>query len=118
MSVLLAQLDRRLLERGQIITLRRIVGTGPNATSVQIDVPAFVKASTVEDFTGTLVQQNLFVIISPTHILGTTWPGVGQKPMVKMGDKALIYGQMRNVERVSPFFEGNQCIRMDMVVKG
>src|SRR6266508_2471564 len=79
MNALLAQLDRRLAQRGEPIYLRRQVNAGVANTYVQIRMPALVRALTVEQLIGSVTQQNFFIITSPTEIYRQQWPG-GKTP--------------------------------------
>jgi hypothetical protein len=128
MNALLAQLDRRLAQRGETIYLRRTVGT-TNQTYVQCELPAIVRALTVEQLIGNITQQNFFLITSPTGIIRQQWPG-SQTPPVTGGiiapsDPRLprandnyLRGVQKNVEKVAPIFDRGECIRIELTVLG
>ena len=129
MNALLAQLDRRLAQRGETIHLRRTVGT-TNQSYVQCELPAIVRALTVEQLIGAISQQQFFVIISPTHILRQQWPG-GKTPAATGGiiapsdpripitsDFVYLRGAQKAVQRVAPVFDRGKCIRIELTVLG
>jgi hypothetical protein len=125
----LAQLDRRLEKRGELIELRRTVGT-TNQSYVQCRIPAIVRALTVEQLIGAITQQNYFIIISPTHINKQQWPG-GKTPAATgsiiqpsdpriplTSDAVVIRGAQKAVQRVAPVFDAGVCIRIELSVLG
>lgn len=129
MNRLLAQLDRRLNQRGEDIILRRTVGTSMQS-NVDCRIPAIVRALTVEQLIGSVTQQNFFLIISPTHITKAQWPG-GRTPAVTGGlidpadpsiplnsDKVFIRGLLKVVQRVAPVFDAGECVRIELSVLG
>jgi hypothetical protein len=131
MNALLAQLDRRLARRGETIYLRRTVGT-TNQSYVQCELPAIVRALTVEQLIGNISQQNYFLIISPTHILRQQWPG-GKTPsagssggiiapsdyrLPTTNDVVYVRGAQKAVQRVAPVFDRGKCIRIELAVLG
>lgn len=131
MNALLAQLDRRLARRGETIQLRRTVGTS-NQSYVQCELPAIVRALTVEQLIGNITQQNFFLIISPTHIIRQQWPG-GKTPgaassggiiapsdprIPNTTDSVYVRGMQKVVQRVAPVFDRGKCIRIELTVLG
>ena len=131
MNALLAQLDRRLDRRGEIIWIDRSAGTGNNAW-VRAKVPAFVQALTREQLIGSITQQNLFIIISPTHLFEREkWPGglvpnapsfgiiaPTDKRFPTTNDKAWVRGPQRAITNCKPVFDGAVCIRIEMTCLG
>ena len=130
MNALLAQLDRRLARRGELIYLRRNATAGSNQSYVQCELKAIVRALTVEQLVGGITQQNFFIITSPTEIYRQQWPG-GQTPAVTGGiiapsdprlprsnDKIYLRGVQKNVEKVAPIFDRGECIRIELTVLG
>lgn len=129
MNRFLAQLNRRLERRGELIELRRTVGT-TNQSYVQCRIPAIVRALTVEQLIGAITQQNYFLIISPTHINRQQWPG-GKPPAVTgsiiqqsdpripvTSDSVILRGAPKAVQRVAPVFDAGECIRIELTVLG
>jgi hypothetical protein len=131
MNTLLAQLNRRLEKRGEPVWFERFSGTGVNRPSVRAKVPAIVRALTVEQLIGSITQQNLFVIISPTHLLvDKKWPG-GITPKVQgsvielsdsrmpiSSDNLYCRGQARSIQNVKAVFDKDECIRIEINVLG
>jgi hypothetical protein len=131
MNSLLAQLDRRLARRGEPIFLQRKVGTTPQSL-VQCEVPAIVRALTVEQLIGAITQQNFFIIISPTDILRAQWPGGKTAAAGSQGgiiapadprfpstsDFIFLRGSQKSVQRVAPVFDRGACIRVEINVLG
>lgn len=129
---LLAQLDRRLDRRGDVVTLLRNTGTGPSQVGVSVDLPAIVKGLTVAQLIGAITVQTYFIIISPTHILREQWPGgnaVAGTPsqlitsdsdarMPNVNDKLYVRFAQRAISRVVPIFDSGQCIRIEMTATG
>ena len=130
MNALLAQLDRRLARRGEMIYLRRNSTAGANQSYVQCELPAIVRALSIEQLVGEIAQQNFFVIISPTHIIRQQWPG-GKPPAATGGiiapsdpripntnDVVYVRGMQKAVQRVAPVFDRGECIRIELTVLG
>jgi hypothetical protein len=130
MNSLLAQLDRRLARRGEMVDLRRISGT-TNQTYVQCRVPAIIRPLTVEQLIAGITQQNFFIILSPTHILRAQWPGGFTPPatggiitsftdprLPRANDKIYVRTAQKNVDRVAPVFDRGECIRIEINVIG
>ena len=130
MNSLLAQLNRRLNRRGELVDLRRISGAS-NSTYVQCRIPAIIDPLTVEQLVAGITQQNFLVIVSPTHILRQQWPGGYTPPatggiitsfndprLPRVNDKVYVRTAQKNVDQVSPIFDRGQCIRIEMKVIG
>lgn len=128
MNPLLAQLDRKLKQRGEPIYLRRQVNAGPVNTYVQIRMLAIVRALTVEQLIGNIAQQSFFVIMSPTEIYRQQWPG-GTTPaptgsiiapsdprLPRTSDILVLRGQQRTIQRVAPVFDRGECVRLEINV--
>ena len=130
MNALLAQLDRRLAQRGEPIFLRRQVNAGVANTYVQVRIPAIVRALTVEQLIGSVTQQNYFIICSPTEIYRQQWPG-GKTPAAIgpitgatdpripiTSDNVYVRSAQRAVQRVAAVFDQGVCIRIEINVLG
>lgn len=130
MTRMLAQLDRRLDQRGESVVLRRRTTAGSKITNVEGTIPAIVRALTMEQLVGNVTQQTFFVIVSPTHILRAQWPG-GRVPAAAgslvspvdqsipvTGDKLVLRGRERAVERVAPVFDQGELIRIELTATG
>lgn len=130
MNALLAQLDRRLAQRGELVDLRRISGTS-NQTYVQCRIPAIIDPMTVQQLIGGITQQNFLIIISPTHILLQQWPGGYTPPatggiitsftdprLPRVNDKLFVRTAQKNIDQVAPIFDRGRCIRIELKVIG
>ena len=130
MNSYLAQLDRRLNRRGELVDLRRVSGT-TNQPYVQCRIPAIVQPLTVQQLIAGITQQNFFIIISPTHILRQQWPGGFTPPatggiitsftdprLPRVNDKIYVRTAQKNVDQVAPIFDRGRCIRIELKVIG
>ncbi len=129
---LLAQLDRMLDRRGEMVLLRRQVGTAPNQSFVQAKIPAIIRTLTMQQIIAGISATNYMLIVSPTHINQQKWPG-GKTSVVVPGsivdpldvriplatsDQILMRGGFRVATRVAPIFDAGVCIRIEMNVVG
>jgi hypothetical protein len=131
MNTMLAQLNRRLKKRGEPVWFQRFTGTGANRPSVRAKVPAIVRALTAEQLIGAITQQNLFIIISPTHLFNDEkWPGgitpTVQNSVIEISDPRLPFtsdslfcrGASRTIQNVKPVFDRGECVRIEINVLG
>jgi hypothetical protein len=129
MNTLLAQIDRRLARRGELIYLRRTVGS-TNQSYVQISMLALVRTLTVQQLIGNITQTNFVIICSPTDIIKQQWPG-GQTATVtvpitgatdtripNVNDKVYVRGAQKAIQRIAPVFDRGECIRLEINVLG
>lgn len=129
---LLAQLDRLLERRGEMIVLRRTVGSGGSTSYVQAHIPAIVRTMNVQQVIAGITATNYILIVSPTHINRQQWPG-GKTSVVLAGsiidpldvripvvnsDNILMRGRFQTATRVAPVFDAGECIRIEMNVVG
>jgi hypothetical protein len=129
---LLAQLDRLLERRGEMVVLRRQVGTGGTVSYVQAHIPAIVRTLTMQQIVAGISATNYMIIISPTHIDQQKWPG-GKTSTVVPGsildpldiriplinsDNILMRGRSQVASRVAPVFDAGICVRIEMNVVG
>jgi hypothetical protein len=121
----IASLDRDLAGVGETITLRRVVGS-KNQQYVDVDCVAKVVGQGEKDLVGTLAQDELYCILSPTQINQRQWPGgqaatAGRDPRVpdkSRGDLAKVRGAWRAVEWAEGIFPQGVLVRVNMRVKG
>lgn len=120
-------LDDALDDEGEDVILRRVVGTLP-ATQQFIDVRcrAAVRSPTAEELVGSITQDDLFCILSPTQINNRQWPG-GQPitatedpriPSKNRGDKAYVRGKWRAVQWGQGFYPQGELVRIEFRVLG
>lgn len=128
MNRLLAQLDRRLDRRGELIDLKRVVGSTVQSF-VSCRIPAIVRSLGVQQLIGNVTQTNYFLIISPTHINLQQWPGgktavlpsisLPSDPRIPLvTDSVLLRGASKQANRVAPIFDRGECIRIELYVLG
>ena len=132
MHPLLSQLNRQLKRRGEDVWLMR--STAANNTRVRARVPAIVQALTREQLIGSITQQNLFIIISPTHLFGISqWPGgfIATLNLQTFGlisptdtrfpttnDAIFARGPQRAITNCKPVFVKSECIRIEITCLG
>lgn len=108
----IADLDRALQARGELVTLRRY--TAPNGSprpKVDLaDVWAFVRPLEAEDLVGNIDSTFSKVIVSPTGKSSLL-------PFLK-NDKVLIDGRERNVELPKSIRYQNVLVRIVLMVGG
>ncbi|MES5483576.1 hypothetical protein QMZ05_12530 [Bradyrhizobium sp. INPA03-11B] len=125
MSDLIQALDEALAEAGEPIRLRRTVGTQNRASSI-VDIQARVNSPTARQMVGTVTQDDLFCIFSPTEINNAQWPGGHDPssaqdvriPSKTLGDSVFVRGRWRDVEWAQGFYPGGELCRIEVRVSG
>jgi hypothetical protein len=130
MSDLVAALDRALARIGEDIILRRVFGTAPNQTAVDVKCRAKVTAINSEQTVAGIAVTTFEIIISPTQIKAAQWPGgrppqtppidVDQSiPRAGTTDKVLMRGlPPKDVFFVDPVMPDGEVVRINMKVRG
>jgi hypothetical protein len=130
MSDLVAALDAALARAGEDIILRRVIGTAPNQTAIDVKCRAKVTAKSAEPSVAGILVTTFEIIISPTQIKNAKWPGgtppqlppfdVDQSiPRAGTTDKVLMRGlPPKDVIFVDPVMPGGEVVRINMKVKG
>ncbi len=119
----ISALDRGLAARGQDVILRRISGSGPSATSIDVACRAVVRGYRPEELVGGIAQGDSQVILSPSEIRSSGWPDPGGSPpgsvsLPRKGDKLIVQGRMRTIEAVAPLQVAGELVRIDLQVRG
>lgn len=119
----ISALDRGLAARGQDVILRRISGSGPSATSIDVACRAVVRGYRPEELVGGIAQGDSQVILSPSEIRSSGWPDPGGLPsgsasLPKKGDKLIVQGRMRTIEAVAPIQVAGELVRIDLQIRG
>jgi hypothetical protein len=133
-NALVARLDRQIRLRGEPIEIRRNVGTS-NTLSVTANVRGIVKPLTTEQLiVGT--SQNFLVVLSPTDIRRTKWPGskgadvpitglkqIGHRPsidnqMPTTSDVLFFRGAQANITGRSLVYDKGEIVRIELKVAG
>jgi hypothetical protein len=121
-----AALDRDLAKVGEWIILRRVTGTS-NPVPFDVRLKALVRGYRPEQLLSGIQAIDSLVIISPTELFNSQWPGgqVAASPpfnpaalIPKKGDRAIIQGRMRTVETAGAIYVGDEIVRIEMRVLG
>lgn len=127
MTAEIAALDDALERAGEDVVLRRFAGKAPNQVSVDVTVRAVVRTVSADQVVGTIVQNDLNVVISPSQIIAAQWPGGLRDGAVQSAaapripratDKIVIQGRERQIRIAKPIFVGGVWVRCDLVVAG
>lgn len=127
MTAEIAALDNALQRAGEDVVLRRFAGKAPNAVNVDVTVRATVRTVSADQVVGTIVQNDLNVVISPSQIMAGQWPGglrdgavqsAADPRIPRATDFMVIQGRQRQVRVSKPIFVGGVWVRTDMVVAG
>lgn len=121
----IAALDEMLAQE-EVVTLRRVIGVDRNAINVDVRCPAKVAAFRPEQLVGGINQTDSHVIISPTPIRQSGWPGGhvtpagvdAQTPLADGATKCVVQGRVRNVAFVNSVKLAGQLVRIEMTVSG
>lgn len=118
-------LDAELADDGEEIRLRRVIGT-TTQSNVDVDVIAAVRGLNPDELVGSITQDELMCIFSPTQINRAQWPG-GQPitatddprvPSKNRGDKAYVRGKWRTVQWGVGKYPHGELVRIEMRVSG
>lgn len=127
MTTEIAALDSALQRVGEDVVLRRIAGKSQNAVNVDVTVRASVRTVSADQIAGTIVQNDVNVVISPTQIIAAQWPGglrdgavqsAADPRIPRATDFMVIQGRQRQVRVSKPIFVGGTWARCDLVVAG
>jgi hypothetical protein len=112
-------LDRQLAAHGQTIRLQRLT-LGPSGTQIpyEVTVKAFVRGYEPDELVGGITQQDSRVILSPSSLAGTDWPGPGEQQVPRKGDRAYIDGRARNVEAGKAIPLNDTVVRIEFTARG
>lgn len=116
----IARLDRSLARSGCIITLRRLT-LGPKNTQIlfDCDAGAVVRDYAPNELVGGIIQGDSRVILSPSPLLKKKWPGPGEPPLpVALRDRTVIAKKERAIQAVTPFYNGDDVVRIELQVRG
>ena len=125
-----AALDRALARVGEDIILRRVIGTAPNQTAVDVKCRAKVTAMSTEQTVAGIAVTTFEITISPPQIKAAQWPGATQPqllpfdvdqsiPRAGTTDKVLMRGlPPMDVTFVDPVMPDGEVVRINMKVRG
>jgi hypothetical protein len=125
-SMEIVELDRSLAVDGEDFVLRRVVGTN-SPINTDVFCRGFVRGYQPEELTVAIIQGDAKIILSPTQIVGGSWPG-GAPPtgaaaaldrrVPRRGDKAVVQGRVLNIEAAAPIYIDNVLVRLELQVRG
>lgn len=129
MSDLVAALDNALAQYGEDIILRRIVGSGANATNIDVACKARVDVVTTQEALAGVPATDLNVIFTPTQINNEQWPGGGiplvapydvdqRIPRVGGSDNMIVRHMLRRITFVDAKVINGELVRINARVAG
>ena len=121
----IADLDAALAADGERIELWRETGT-TTKIPFKVRLRAFVRGYTAQEFVGGISQTDSKLILSPTEITCSGWPGPNSSAMStnqdrrvpRKGDAVVIAGRKRAVEAAGGIYLGGELVRIEMRVLG
>lgn len=122
---MIADLDDALADCGEDVVLRRNTLAGGNILiPFDATVRGFVRGYDPTELTGTIIQGDTKVIVSPTDIDASGWPGpsvgtvVGDRRVPRKNDIVLIQGSPRQVMAAAPKYVAGTLVRVEIQVRG
>ena len=122
---MIGKINDALAKAGEDITLRRIYGQAPRTNFVDVTVRASVRSFAPEELVGGINQTDSKVVISPTEIANSGWPGgeiasatVVNPSLPRINDTAVINGRKRTIQVVDPIYVQGDLVRIEMRVLG
>ncbi|MBB4574392.1 hypothetical protein [Rhizobium lentis] len=118
---IIADLDAALLASGEDVILRRKSNSG----NADVGCRARVRGVNAQKVVGTVTQNDLSVVMSPTEILAGGWPG-GAPPapgavdprLPRTNDFMVVKGRERQVKFSDPIYVAGQWVRCNLIVAG
>ncbi|OWV67937.1 hypothetical protein ATY76_13505 [Rhizobium sp. R339] len=118
---IIADLDAALLASGEDVILRRKSNSG----NADVGCRARVRGVNAQKVVGTVTQNDLSVVMSPTEILADGWPG-GSPPapgavdprLPRANDFMVVKGRERQVKFSDPIYVAGQWVRCNLIVAG
>lgn len=126
MSPLRAALDRALQRRGTDVILRRVVGAFGTFKGHNIDAPcrARIRGYRPDELVGNIQQTDMHVILSPTGIYQSGWPGgltettAIDDRLPKNGDFIIWLGRLRRIVFADHTEMDNEIVRIELRIAG
>lgn len=112
----ITKMNRQLAKKGRDIVLRRYSGLGGARVPIDVAVRAWVDDYKLAELVEGISQGDSRVILSPTPILATAWPGPQDWPQV--GDRVVIEDRERNVQAAVIRRLGSTVVRINLQVRG
>lgn len=124
-AAMIARLDASLARRGEDVVLRRAtLAAGNVLIPFDATVRGFVRGYEPAEITGTIIQGDTKVIVSPTDIDAAGWPGptvgtvVGDRRVPRKGDVVVVQGAPRQVQAAAPKYVMGTLVRIEIQARG
>jgi hypothetical protein len=126
---LLSRLDRQLRLHGEEVQLQRTTGTSTQ-TNTKATVRGVIKTLGILQLLSGLTATNYVVIISPTDLRKSSWPGavaeaipsglvpVKDAVIPTVGDKMWFRAALKTISRADAIYDGNECVRIELYCTG
>jgi hypothetical protein len=120
----IADLNAALASDGEWIELWR--ETGSQKIPFKVKCRAFVRGFTAQELVGGISQTDSKIVMSPTEITRSGWPGPNSSAMPtnqdrrvpRKGDAVIISGRKRTVETAGGIYLAGELVRIEMRVLG
>lgn len=119
----LADLDAALAEIGETVRLQRLTGT--QQIPFEVECHAVVRGYAPAEVAGSIAEGDSKIIISPSEIIASGWPGPGvvgaterDRRVPRRGDRIIIAGRARNIEAAAPFYVADVLVRIELQARG
>ena len=120
----IADLDAALATDGEWVELQRLTGTA--LIPFKVTCRAFVRGYTAQELVGGISQTDSKLILSPTEITRSGWPGPNSSAMStnqdrrvpRKGDAVVIAGRKRAVEAAGGIYLRGELVRIEMRILG
>ncbi len=131
----LARLDRQIRLHGEACEIIHTIGSATQ-TKFRVSLRGIVKTFGVEQLIAGLTQTNYLVIISPTDLRNTKWPGPrgpatvasgnlpnGQTPpkdfvIPTTADAITFRAAQKAIGQATAIYDGDDCVRIELKVLG
>lgn len=118
---IIADLDAALLASGEDVVLRRKAPAG----NADVGCRARVRGVNAQRVVGTITQNDLSVVISPSEITANGWPGADPPSpgavdprLPRANDFMVVKGRERQVKFSDPIYVAGIWVRCNLVVAG
>jgi hypothetical protein len=121
----IGDLDASLAKDGQPITLQRLTLAGSEQIPFGVDAMAFVRGDQPNELTQTVTQKDVTVIMSPTEINRSGWPGAtpapagaGDKRIPRKPDRIITKRGQLTVQTAAGIYIGDTLVRINIRARG
>ncbi|TIQ67018.1 MAG: hypothetical protein E5X41_06005 [Mesorhizobium sp.] len=122
-----ARLDRQLRLHGEPVQLARKVS---GVVRHRLNLTGIVKTFAADQLIGAITQTNYLVILSPTELRKKSFPGAVPETILSgvvpaadptlpnTNDAIIMRGGEKAIGQVSPIYDGDQVVRIEIKVAG